>query len=306
VINLAEIFPNALAILTERLEKNEPRKKGKWMKQSLQEHLRHLSGHYNGLCRGSLTDDDLAGVPIRAIMGLEVRERAVIGKATNENRLLDREVDAILAQLDLSGWTILANGVTQLIKEAAGEGAASTLLALGLDEKEDADVFSVANEAAVDFAERRGAELVGMKIDEGGNLIPNPNPKWAITDGTRALLRDTIHEALKAGTSPGELRQQLVGSYAFSPSRALSIARTETARAFGQGSLTAAKNSGVVDGKEWDLGSEHPHEDECDDNAAAGVIDIDDEFPSGDQCEPAHPGCECAVIYRVQESGDEA
>lgn len=224
----------------------------------------------------------------------------MLQKASNENKL-DEQVQAILDALDFSGWTILANGITQHIKDAAGEGAATTLLALGLDETDDADVFDVVNEAALTFATNRGAELVGMKIGEDGALVANPDAEWAITDGTRELLRATIRDAIKNGTSTEDLRQQIGDSFAFSPSRALNIARTETARAFGQGSLRSAKESGVVDGKEWDLSSDHDHDDECDENAGAGVIALDDDFPSGDSAEPAHPNCSCSTRFIVSD-----
>jgi hypothetical protein len=35
---------------------------------------------------------------------------------------------------------------------------------------------------------------------------------------------------------------------------------------------------------------------DCDDNVLAGTIAKGDEFPTGDRCAPAHPGCRCLVL----------
>jgi hypothetical protein len=35
---------------------------------------------------------------------------------------------------------------------------------------------------------------------------------------------------------------------------------------------------------------------DCDDNVLAGAIAKGDEFPTGDRCAPAHPGCRCLVL----------
>ena len=41
-------------------------------------------------------------------------------------------------------------------------------------------------------------------------------------------------------------------------------------------------------------------------NAAAGPIDLDDEFPSGDDAPTAHPNCECALMPVVYEASNQA
>jgi hypothetical protein len=68
--------------------------------------------------------------------------------------------------------------------------------------------------------------------------------------------------------------------------------------------MIAYKESGVVSGKEWLLGSEHDQDDECDDNVAAGVIALDDSFPSGDDEAPAHPNCVCDVLPVLAEEAE--
>jgi hypothetical protein len=34
------------------------------------------------------------------------------------------------------------------------------------------------------------------------------------------------------------------------------------------------------------------------------MIDLDDEFPSGDDAAPAHPNCECTLVYERDDSED--
>lgn len=65
------------------------------------------------------------------------------------------------------------------------------------------------------------------------------------------------------------------------------------------GSLAEWQESGVVTGKEALLSNDHDYEDECDDNADAGVIALDEAFPSGDDTAPFHVHCECDVAAVV-------
>ena len=39
--------------------------------------------------------------------------------------------------------------------------------------------------------------------------------------------------------------------------------------------------------------------DDCEANEAAGLIDLDEAFPSGDDSPPAHPNCRCTVETRT-------
>ena len=127
------------------------------------------------------------------------------------------------------------------------------------------------------------------------------NAEWFIEQSTRDLLRGDVASAIEQGWSTNKLRDTLESNYAFSEQRAETIARTETAFADSRGNMIAYKESGVVSGKEWIMGSEHDIDDECDDNEAAGVIGLDDEFPSGDTEAPAHPNCVCDVLPVLAE-----
>jgi SPP1 gp7 family putative phage head morphogenesis protein len=147
--------------------------------------------------------------------------------------------------------------------------------------------------------------MVGMKYDPTtGELIENPNPKWAITDSTRDMLRETISNSLEEGPTVKDLAAAIEDSAAFSADRAELIARTEIATAHNEGSLDgykAASAAGIAIQKEW-LDSDGC--DECSENADAGPIDLDDTFPSGDDCPPAHPNCRCAISPVVASEQD--
>jgi hypothetical protein len=80
------------------------------------------------------------------------------------------------------------------------------------------------------------------------------------------------------------------------------IARTELALASVTGALDTWKESGVVTGKQWILGSEHTVEDECDENDGV-VVALGDVFPSGDDGPPAHPNCVCDILSVTESEG---
>jgi hypothetical protein len=220
---------------------------------------------------------------------------------------LDQTVDAILQSIDTSGWAILVNGVTPLLNRVMSASGSEALLALNIADDEQIKLTAVVNQEAAAFAAKRGAELVGMRYDDDGELAANPDAEWAITDSTRELLRAQVRTAVEEGWSAKQLADAVEGSYAFSATRAQMIGRTEIARASEQGTLSGWRNSGVVSGKRWLLGSEHdedvPAGDECDDNADAGEVAIGDAFPSGDEAPPAHPNCICALEAVLNTSG---
>jgi SPP1 gp7 family putative phage head morphogenesis protein len=202
------------------------------------------------------------------------------------------DVERILAELDFSGWAVFASDIEPVLKRIAQDGGKVGLLQVGISDKGITD--QVSKEAA-QFAEDRGAELVGMKWVDG-ELVENPNAVWTITEGTREKLRSLVSNAIDEGWSSHRLSDEVQDSQAFSDARAEMIGRTEIARAHVQGNLTAWKASGVVDKKEW-LTAEAC----CDECAELDgmIVDIDDEFPGGDA--PLHPNCMCVVLPVLTE-----
>jgi SPP1 gp7 family putative phage head morphogenesis protein len=128
-----------------------------------------------------------------------------------------------------------------------------------------------------------------------GNLIPNPDARWQITDGTRDFIRTQVRDAMEGGWSNDVLATKLSDSYAFSAERAMVIARTETIRASNQGSLASYTAAGVTE-KEWTTAEDDRVSEDCEANGAQGPIPIGEDFDSGDDVPPAHPNCRCTIV----------
>lgn len=210
--------------------------------------------------------------------------------STDEARAIAEQV---LAKLKLDAWATLVPEVQELLLAITEDGIRVAFGQLGV--APSIEITEQVNLRAVEWATARAAELVGMRVNAAGEFVVNPNAQWTITDGTRALLRGDVVRAIEEGTSTATLAGQLEESYAFSADRAETIARTELAHADVAGNLITYRDSGVVEGKEWVLGSEHDDDDECDDAAAMGVVPLDDDFGGiGDP--PAHPKCVCDIL----------
>ncbi len=63
--------------------------------------------------------------------------------------------------------------------------------------------------------------------------------------------------------------------------------------AHGRGALAGFKAGTPV---LWGIDDRHGACADCDDNALAGAVASGDEFPTGDVCAPAHPGCRCMLL----------
>lgn len=212
------------------------------------------------------------------------------------------KVQRILDGLDFDGYEdfaeIMRAELEALFADAAAEAAAQVGYSM------TTDALDLANDAAVQYALDRSAEMVGMKWD-GDKLVPNPDAQWQITDGTREMLRTDVTDALAGGWSNDRLAQALSENYAFSDQRAETIARTETARADVQGNLEGYRAAGVQQ-KRWltapsccDLCQEMNDQ----------TVGIDDSFddPEGGAADdaPLHPNCRCDVLPVLTETNSE-
>jgi SPP1 gp7 family putative phage head morphogenesis protein len=153
---------------------------------------------------------------------------------------------------------------------------------------QDTELFNQVSDRAVNYARERAGELVS-DIDEV----------------TRRDLRNVIAQGLEDNLSMDELSDLIETSYAFSEQRADIIAQTEIARANGNGSLEGmrlAREAGVRIKKVWIPDAEAC--EECQENGDAGPIDLDENFPNGDDAPPAHPNCRCDMASEVDESDE--
>ena len=154
-----------------------------------------------------------------------------------------------------------------------------------------------ADELAVAYAERRGARL--LRIDGDLNLVI----------AARARVNELVARTLANGDSLGTLQKALREDLAFSPEKARTVARTETATALGQGAKEGALAQDFNQ-KRWvtqgdDVVDANGTETPCLIAEAQGWIKISDPFASGFDTIPAHPNCRCNVIYRRADADDE-
>lgn len=163
----------------------------------------------------------------------------------------------------------------------------------------DSKMISKLSQLARDWAAKRAAEMVGMKFDEDGDLVPNPHAKWNIAATTRDEIRDLVKQAFEEETKIEDLKaaieKAIEDERAFGPARASMIARTEVVHAQVRGNFEAWKASGLVKSTRWVMSADHDIEDECDENAEK-VVALGELYPSGVAAPPAHPNCRCALI----------
>jgi hypothetical protein len=231
---------------------------------------------------------------VRILKGFFAREAKRIADEAAKHLEEATKADQEQYEPDLSGWVVMTAPIAQALHEEF-MSSIEKFVASGIELKPD-DML-VLDKRAQEFAHARGAELVGMRLVDG-QFVPNPNPKWAITESTRTTIRELVEEAFTEGYSPRQLRDEIEEHVAFSRDRALMVARTELARAHVRGGLDGAKAAGVAT-KRWVINPESPTApvDDCGLNATAGDIPLDSKFPSGDDGPPQHPSCQCTVVF---------
>lgn len=209
----------------------------------------------------------------------------------------------IAAGLDIGSLEIIIDSTPELMASAAGDSATIGLGQFGLGQNNQ--IVNLVHQRAADFAKDRAAEMVGMRYNSDGELVPSANAAMRIDEPTRNMVRSAIYDGLQNGLTAEQIAASVgaVNAKAFSPERAALIANTEIANAHGQGLLMGmkgAKSTGMNVKKEWVAGGADPCED-CLENEDEGPIDVDDDFPSGDDASPAHPRCECSIVGSVAD-----
>lgn len=201
-----------------------------------------------------------------------------------------KTADAILAEIDTSGLSVVSDVAQTVLEKVYQEGTNAALEQLGF--VADMDALDQLNEKAAQYAQERSAYLVGKKVQEDGTIIDNPNAEYAIDETTREMLRGDVATAIEEGLSNDELADLIEENYAFSSDRAETVARTETAFADVAGNMAAYREASVPS-KKWIVG------DGCCDECQAldgEVVAMGDAFSSGDDAPPAHPNCRCDVV----------
>jgi len=160
--------------------------------------------------------------------------------------LFPKVLDWALAQLpadklakgqmpDLTPGEDVADGLAATLAEAATQGASQAGIQVGFR-------LDAVPQPALDYAQARAGELVGMKLVDG-QWIPNPNSRWQISETLRAQVQGLTSRAIQEGWSPQQLKAHL--EQHFGSWRAETIARTEVGLAAGKGAAEAYRAADI-------------------------------------------------------------
>ncbi|MCJ7676751.1 MAG: minor capsid protein [Anaerolineales bacterium] len=122
----------------------------------------------------------------------------------------------------------------------------------GLDDA--AELVGKGKGSAVEYANGRGAELLGKRLVDGV-WIDTPS-KFAVSDTIRDQVRQKLVQAIDEGLSPGEFRASLEQFFSDIDYRALMVARTETGFAYNRGALDNYRQAEVTHVEVMDGGAE--------------------------------------------------
>lgn len=194
------------------------------------------------------------------------------------DRDLQQRLEDAITRLD---WQAVSADTTAVLQDAAADAAGEAMDDVASEAATGISIsFDMVDEPAALWAEQHSANLVTM-----------------IADTTRTQIADLVAAQMRGEVKSTELADLVRQAGAFSAKRAELIALTESTNAANQGLLLGWRRMrdlfGVVTKKVWHLGLERAHCAVCAANELMGPIDLDDEFPSGDQAPSAHPHCFC-------------
>lgn len=215
-------------------------------------------------------------------------------KAGPNDQINRDKAKRIVDGLTLDALDALVDATPEHLERVLADTGMLALAQVGVVDR--ANLVNQVNERALDYARDRAAEMVGKRWI-GGVLVDNPDAEWRIDEAIRDELQDIIAQGLFDNIGADAIANEIEQAAGFSDARAKLIADTEIARANSEGSLEgyrAARDAGVTVKKEWLPDAEACPV--CTGNADAGPIELDAQFPSGDDGPPAHPNCECALV----------
>lgn len=226
-------------------------------------------------------------------------ERAYVQKSDSDDQ---KKIALILAALSQDEWDALSIALVPYFGQAAEQSTTEAYNAIqssfGVNFQTDVKIhgsFGQVNQAAVDDAKERAAEMVGKRL-VNGELVDNPNAKWTITEPTREWLRKELVSAFADGVSPAKLTKLIGANPAFSRARAKMIAFTEVGNIHVRSHAASSKAMGA-EFKASSLSADHDEYDTCDIAAEAGKIPIGENYPNGISDPLFHPRCHCAETF---------
>lgn len=178
---------------------------------------------------------------------------------------------------------VLKPTISKLLTNAGTTGANHTNTMVGVS------ALSQTPQRVKDYIAEHSLEQIGADLDTT----------------TVSEIRTILENGLDANTPFSKIITEIKQAGAFSRDRAQTIAVTEVGNAYSQGLLGQGKelqDQGLDMEKSW-LAEDEPC-DICQGNADADWVDIDEDFPSGDDAPLAHPNCLCALLMRRAGVGD--
>lgn len=141
------------------------------------------------------------------------------------------------------------------------------------------------------------AELVGKKVLPDGTIIENPKAEYRISDETRNEIRQAIQTSLNLGEDQATATERLTKTL-YNPTRAELVAQTEAVNGYQGGMFAYAKQAGATGKQSQYIGPKKGKKpDICGLNADAGIIGIDEAYPSGHKHPSFHPRCRCGEKF---------
>jgi hypothetical protein len=248
-------------------------------------------------------------VPRRAIKGL-AKSAAIVLQATADSvaaevarrlrglhKAADDNSDPIIAAniaaaVDLSELGKLEADAFDDLFDVYLDSATAGLAQVGVATSDD--LTNKVNQAAVDWARERAANMVAVDGDQ--NII----------DATREAIRRVIADGLAENIGTPAIADAIQADRGFSQARADLIAHTEVADANSTAVLDSFKRAaamGISLMKTWETSGSDCC-DECTANEDQGPIPLDEDFQSGDDAPTAHPNCACCLNSALGEPGE--
>lgn len=166
-----------------------------------------------------------------------------------------------------------------------------------------------ADQEAEDYANRRSAELAGLKwvevaqgtpdaIERNGafyELVKDDNAHWPLTEVMERDIEASVTQAVTEGWTAEQLAAVIDASYALSAERMSIVSSNEVSNAQSGGTYSLWRTSGTVTLVRWKTSDKDRQPDECDSHEAQGVVPLGHEFAEGLFSPKAHPFCNCEL-----------
>jgi hypothetical protein len=166
------------------------------------------------------------------------------------------------------------------------------------------DIFTGAIKASIENGASQAATMMNSTAADTESFIAEYLKDSGFSQLTGEIDKTTVDrlasavaDAYESGADYDGIVQAVKDSFAdASTVRAKMIARTELNNAFNESISHFGREAGAT-GKSWE--TEPGACVICIENQLAGVIDIDEDFPSGDDQPTAHPLCGCNLLVHV-------